>query len=93
MVSHHVEGFQDYFLYKEDRYAKTIDTRDESPCTSSAALGSSLSLRSAQANSAAEQRHSDPMLPPVVLLLGATRLLVGFTLTDERGIESFLATT
>ena len=30
--SHHVEGFQDYFLYKEDRYAKTIDTRDESPC-------------------------------------------------------------
>ena len=31
--SHHVEGFQDYFLYKEDRYAKTIDTRDESPCT------------------------------------------------------------
>ena len=31
--SHHVEGFQDYFLYKEDRYAKTIDTRDESPCS------------------------------------------------------------
>ena len=26
---HHVEGFQDYFLYKEDRYAKTIDTWDE----------------------------------------------------------------
>ena len=31
--SYHVEGFQDYFLYKEDRYAKTIDTSDESPCT------------------------------------------------------------
>ena len=30
--SHHVEGFQDCFMYKEDRYAKTIDTRDESPC-------------------------------------------------------------
>ena len=31
--SHHVEGFQDCFMYKEDRYAKTIDTSDESPCT------------------------------------------------------------
>ena len=33
VVSHHVEGFQDCFMYKEDRYAKTIDTSDESPCT------------------------------------------------------------
>ena len=31
--SHHAEGFQDSFMYKEDRYAKTIYTRDESPCT------------------------------------------------------------
>ena len=31
--SHLVEGFQECFMYKEDRYAKTIDTRDESPCT------------------------------------------------------------
>ena len=30
--SHLVEGFQECFMYKEDRYAKTIDTRDESPC-------------------------------------------------------------
>ena len=29
---HHIEGFQDCFIFKEDRYAKTIDTRDESPC-------------------------------------------------------------
>ena len=33
VVSHHFEGFQDCFMYKEDRYAKTIDTSDESPCT------------------------------------------------------------
>ena len=32
VCSHYVEGFQDYFMNKEDRYAKTIDTRDESPC-------------------------------------------------------------
>ena len=31
--SHLVEGFQECFMYKEDRYAKTIDTWDESPCT------------------------------------------------------------
>ena len=30
--SHHVEGFQDSYMHKEDRYAKTIYTRDESPC-------------------------------------------------------------
>ena len=30
--SHHVEGFQGCLMYKEDRYAKTIDTSDESPC-------------------------------------------------------------
>ena len=27
--SYHVEGFQDCAMYKEDRYAKTIDTWDE----------------------------------------------------------------
>ena len=27
--SHHVEGFQDCSMYKENRYAKTIDTCDE----------------------------------------------------------------
>ena len=32
--SHQVEGFQDCFMYKEDRHAKTIYTRDESPCMS-----------------------------------------------------------
>ena len=30
--SHLVEGFEECFMYKEDRYAKTIDTQDESPC-------------------------------------------------------------
>ena len=29
VVSHHVEGFQDCFMYKEDRYAKTINSWDE----------------------------------------------------------------
>ena len=36
--SHHVEGFQEYFIYKEDRSAKTIDTWDESPCTTASLL-------------------------------------------------------
>ena len=31
--SYHIEGFQECFIYTEDRYAKTIDTWDESPCT------------------------------------------------------------
>ena len=31
---HHVEGFQECSMYKADRYAKTIDTWDESPCSS-----------------------------------------------------------
>ena len=35
---HHIEGFQDCFIYKEDGYAKTIDTSNESPCKSWSSL-------------------------------------------------------
>ena len=79
-------------MIKQNLYTALPSVKSRNEYTNSA-LVPSLDLRSATANSAAEHTHSDPMLPPVVLLLGATRLLVGFTLTEESGIESFLATT
>ena len=42
--SHHVEGFQGCLIYKEDKYPKTIDTSDESPCTFARARSFNLKL-------------------------------------------------
>ena len=59
---HHIEGFQDCFIYKEDRYAKTIDTRDESPCTLVMAKSVRLCFRATLASPCLQWTHRELQL-------------------------------